>query len=76
VLAAAREVHDQLGLDAPEHVIKPHATDAGWLAEAGTDCLVCGASEPGEAHTDTESVGVDVLERCYRIYRGLAERTF
>jgi acetylornithine deacetylase len=75
-LAAAREVHDELGLDAPEHVIKPHATDAGWLAEAGTDCLVCGASEPGEAHTDTESVGVDVLERCYRIYRGLAERTF
>jgi len=75
-LAAAREVHDELGLDAPEHVVKPHATDAGWLAEAGTDCLVCGASEPGEAHTETESVGTDVLDRCYRIYETLAERSF
>ncbi|MDZ5811619.1 M20/M25/M40 family metallo-hydrolase [Halorubrum sp. AD140] len=75
-LAVARDVHDGLGLDRPEHVTKPHATDAGWLAQAGTDCLVCGASEPGEAHTDTESVGIDVLDRCYRIYRGLAERPF
>jgi acetylornithine deacetylase len=75
-LAAAREVHDDLGLDAPEHVVKPHATDAGWLAEAGTDCLVCGASEPGEAHAETESVGIDVLERCYRIYENLGERAF
>ncbi|MFC7187087.1 M20 family metallopeptidase [Halorubrum yunnanense] len=75
-LAVAREVHDDLGLDAPEHVVKPHATDAGWLAEAGTEPLVCGASEPGEAHTDTESVGVDVLDRCYRIYMGVAERSF
>ena len=73
-LDVAREVHAELGLDAPEHVTKPHATDAGWLAEAGTEPLVCGASEPGEAHTDTESVGVDVLERCYRIYRGVSER--
>ena len=74
-LDVAREVHDELGLDAPEHVTKPHATDAGWLAEAGTECLVCGASEPGEAHTDTESAGIDVLDRCYRIYRGLSERS-
>ena len=75
-LAVASEVHEDLGLDAPEHVSKPHATDAGWLAEAGTETLVCGASEPGEAHTDTESVGIDVLHRCRRIYRGLAERSF
>jgi len=75
-LAAAREIHEDLGLDTPEHVVKPHATDAGWLAEAGTDCLVCGASEPGEAHTETESVGIDVLDRCQRIYRDLAERAF
>ena len=75
-LAVARDVHDDLGLDAPEHVVKPHATDAGWLAEAGTDPLVCGASEPGEAHTDTERVGIDVLDRCYRIYTGVAERSF
>jgi acetylornithine deacetylase len=75
-LAVARGVHETLGLDEPEHVVKPHATDAGWLAEAGAETLVCGASEPGEAHTDTESVGIDVLDRCYRIYRGVAERSF
>ncbi|MFB6129774.1 MAG: M20 family metallopeptidase [Salinigranum sp.] len=57
----------------PRLVTKPHATDAGWLAEAGTTCVVCGASEPGEAHTDHESVSLEVLERCYRIYRGVAE---
>jgi len=73
-LDAAEAVHDELDLDAPEHVTKPHATDAGWLAEAGTACLVCGASEPGEAHTDTESVGIDVVDRCYRIYVHLVER--
>ncbi|MFC6756332.1 MULTISPECIES: M20 family metallopeptidase [Haloarcula] len=55
----------------PEHVVKPHATDAGWLAAAGTDCVVVGAAEPGEAHTATESVSIDVLERCRRIYDGV-----
>ncbi|MFD1571587.1 M20 family metallopeptidase [Halorubrum laminariae] len=79
-LAVAREVHAGRGLDdastadSPEHVVKPHATDAGWLASAGTACLICGAAEPGQAHTDTESVGIDVLERCQRIYRGICER--
>jgi acetylornithine deacetylase len=58
----------------PEHVVKPHATDAGWLAEAGTTCVVCGAAEPGEAHTEGESVSLEVLGRCYRVYRGVAER--
>ncbi|WP_119821720.1 M20 family metallopeptidase [Halalkaliarchaeum desulfuricum] len=70
ILEAARTA--QTGT--PEHVTKPHATDAGWLAAAGTACVVCGPAEPGEAHTDTESVSIDVLERCYRIYRGAAER--
>ncbi|RDI71505.1 M20 family metallopeptidase [Halopelagius longus] len=70
VLAAA----DEAQAATPELVTKPHATDAGWLAAAGTACVVCGAAEPGEAHTATESVSVDVLERCYRIYRGAAER--
>ncbi|WP_327050979.1 M20 family metallopeptidase [Halomicrococcus gelatinilyticus] len=70
VLAAARDA--QAG--APALVTKPHATDAGWLAKAGTTCVVCGPSEPGEAHTDDESVSVEVLERCYRIYRRTAER--
>ncbi|EMA51144.1 M20 family metallopeptidase [Halococcus thailandensis] len=56
----------------PELVTKPHATDAGWLAEAGVTCVVCGPAEPGEAHTKDESVSLDVLDRCYEIYRGAA----
>jgi len=58
----------------PEQFVKPQATDAGWLAGAGTTCLVCGASEPGEAHTADESVSIAVLERCVDIYRETAER--
>ena len=56
-----------------DHVVKPHATDAGWLAQAGTACVVCGPAEPGEAHTATESVAIDVLDRCRTIYRAVAE---
>jgi len=84
MVAAARDAHDAAGDgttdeaaeasgDAPEQVVKPHATDAGWLADAGTTCVVCGPAEPGEAHTATESVSLSVLDRCYRIYRGVAE---
>jgi len=61
---------------APKLVTKPHATDAGRLARAGTACVVCGAAEPGEAHTEGESVSVDVLERCYRIYRNVSESEY
>jgi acetylornithine deacetylase len=58
----------------PEKTVKPHATDAGWLARrAGTSCVVCGAAEPGEAHTETESVSMDVVDRCVEIYRRSAE---
>ncbi len=57
----------------PRLTTKPHATDAGWLAGAGTACVVCGPAEPGEAHTADESVSIEVLERCYRIYRTVAE---
>jgi acetylornithine deacetylase len=57
----------------PEAVIKPAATDAGRLAEAGTACVVCGPAEQGEAHTATESVSIGALNRCYRIYREAAE---
>ncbi len=72
VLDAARDA--QAGAEhAPQLVSKPHATDAGWLAEDGTTCVVCGAAEPGEAHTKDESVSIEVLERCYGIYRGVAE---
>ena len=70
VLDAARDAQ----ASAPALVTKPHATDAGWLAKAGTTCVVCGPAEPGEAHTDDESVSVEVLERCYRIYHRTAER--
>jgi len=69
VLDAARAAQD----GDPRHVAKPHATDAGWLAAAGTTCVVCGAAEPGEAHTAEESVAIDVLVRCERLYRGVAE---
>jgi acetylornithine deacetylase len=69
VLDAARAVQDGAG----EHVVKPHATDAGWLAQAGTDCLIVGPAERGEAHTADESVGIDVLERCEAIYRRIVE---
>jgi acetylornithine deacetylase len=70
VLEAAEAAQDA----APQLVVKPHATDAGWLASrAGTTCVVCGAAEPGEAHTATESVSLGVLERCADIYRRVAE---
>ncbi len=68
VLESARAVQSA----AAQQVAKPHATDAGWLAEAGTACVVCGAAEPGEAHTATESVSLEILERCYDIYLRVA----
>ena len=70
---AVLEAADSVQSGAPKLVTKPHATDAGWLSEAGTDCVICGPAEPGEAHTANESVSIAVLERCYRIYRGVAE---
>ncbi len=70
VLTAATQSQD----GSPEQVVKPHATDAGWLADAGTTCLICGAAEPGEAHTAEESVSYDVVERCATIYQEAAEQ--
>ena len=67
------EAADAAQSGSPELVTKPHATDAGWLSEAGTECVVYGPAEPGEAHTDTESVSIDVLERCAETYRRVAE---
>ncbi|WP_394738897.1 M20 family metallopeptidase [Natronococcus roseus] len=70
---AVLEAADGAQSGAPKLVTKPHATDAGWLSRAGTECVICGASEPGEAHTDTESVSIAVLERCVDLYRRAAE---
>jgi acetylornithine deacetylase len=56
----------------PEQIVKPHATDAGWLAETGTACVVCGPAEPGEAHTADESASIAVLDRCRRLYESVA----
>ncbi|APX97918.1 M20 family metallopeptidase [Natronorubrum daqingense] len=69
VLEAAASVQP----GSPELVTKPHATDAGWLSAAGTECVIYGAAEPGEAHTEDESVSIDVLERCQRTYQRVAE---
>ncbi len=71
---AVLEAADRSQSGAPELVTKPHATDAGWLSQAGTECVICGPSEPGEAHTKTESVSISVLERCLETYRRTAER--
>ena len=71
----ARKVRDAAREDkASELVVKPHATDAGWLAEAGSSCVICGPAEQGEAHTDDESVSVKALERAEGTYRRLLER--
>ena len=71
---AALAAADAVQSGTPEHVVKPHATDAGWLAGAGTTCVVAGASEPGEAHTAGESVSLAAVERCRGLYVALAER--
>jgi len=68
VLDAARAAQD----GAPEQVVKPHATDAGWLSQAGTTCVVCGPAELGQAHTADESVDLDVLSRCRAVYEAVA----
>lgn len=70
-MAFARGVRDTARdvAGAAELVTKPHATDAGWLSEAGVTCVVFGPAEPGEAHTVSESVAIETLERCYHVYR-------
>jgi acetylornithine deacetylase len=70
---AVLDAADAAQSESPEQVVKPHATDAGWLAGAGTTCVVCGAAEPGEAHTADESVSLAAVERCAEVYRRVAE---
>jgi acetylornithine deacetylase len=64
---------EDTAVEAPERVVKPHATDAGWLDAAGTDCVVIGPAEPGEAHTATESVSLDALATCREVYSELLD---
>ncbi|MDQ2051138.1 M20/M25/M40 family metallo-hydrolase [Natronolimnohabitans sp. A-GB9] len=66
---AVLEAADRAQSGTPELVTKPHATDAGWLSDAGTECVIYGAAEPGEAHTEDESVSLEVLRRCRETYR-------
>ncbi|MFB6197447.1 MAG: M20/M25/M40 family metallo-hydrolase, partial [Halobacteriaceae archaeon] len=54
--------------------VKPHATDAGWLFDAGTSTVIIGPAEMGEAHTAEESVSIDALTRCRDIYLTMADR--
>ena len=70
---AVLEAADAAQSASPSHVTKPHATDAGWLSGAETECVICGPAEPGEAHTDDESVSLDAVERCRETYRRVAE---
>ena len=72
--SAVLDIASEIQVAEPEFIVKPHATDAGWLAANGTACVVCGPAEPGQAHTDSESVDPDVLNRCYRIYTEIAEQ--
>jgi len=70
----ARAVRDAAGsTGGSELVTKPHATDAGWLTEAGASCVVCGPAERGEAHTDDESVSVEALGRALGAYGRVLE---
>ena len=71
-VAAALTAADDAQEGTPRPVTKHHATDAGWLADTGVSCLILGPAEPGEAHTDTESVSVAALDRCRRIYAAIA----
>lgn len=57
----------------PSPVTKPHATDASWLAEAGSATVVVGPAQRGEAHTRDESVSIELLRLAERGYRAVAE---
>lgn len=52
----------------PKRIIKPQATDAGFLAENGSDTIILGPGEPTEPHSNNESVSIDLLEDAYKIY--------
>ena len=57
----------------PRLITKPHATDASWLAEAGTATVVVGPAERGQAHTSEESVDIELLQLAKRGYQAIAD---
>lgn len=73
VAEAVRESLAAVG-PTPQFVTKPHATDASWLAEAGTVTVVVGPAERGQAHTSDESVDIELLSLATEGYRAIAER--
>ena len=56
----------------PELAGQAGATDQRRVALAGIDCVAGGAADPGQADAATESVAIDVLERCYELYYRVA----
>lgn len=55
----------------PNKIIKPQATDAGFLSKEGTETIILGPGEPGEPHSNNESVDIDLLEDAYRVYKNI-----
>lgn len=51
----------------------PYGTEASKYAPAGIPCVILGPGEPGLAHTNRESVRVDVLQRSVDVYARLLE---
>lgn len=56
----------------PNRIIKPQATDAGFLAKNGSETIIIGPGEPTEPHSKKESISIDLLEDAYRIYLNIA----
>ncbi len=56
----------------PKRIIKPQATDAGFLSQNGSDTIIVGPGEPKEPHSRRESISIDLLENAYHIYLKIA----
>lgn len=57
----------------PNRIIKPQATDAGFLAKTGSDTIILGPSEPAEPHSNNESISIQLLEDAYHTYLNILE---
>jgi acetylornithine deacetylase/succinyl-diaminopimelate desuccinylase family protein len=63
----ARAHHDVYGAP-PSYRMSGGVCDAGWLSQAGIPSLVYGPEGWGQAHAVDESVAIDALLRCARVY--------